>query len=58
MHKVITLPFLAGILSMNLTACAEMATLPVDAGTGPKPKVFPGLDFLGRCLVNQAGRSE
>ena len=34
-------PLLIGVLALALTACSEVATLPVSAGTGPQPLLPP-----------------
>jgi glucose/arabinose dehydrogenase len=37
MHTPISFSLLAGLLMLNLAACGEMATLPENAGVGPRP---------------------
>src|SRR3990172_6445294 len=41
MHKPITFSLLAGLLMLNLAGCGEMATLPENAGFGPRPALPP-----------------
>ncbi|MDP3636016.1 MAG: sorbosone dehydrogenase family protein [Azonexus sp.] len=37
---------LIGLLALSLTACSEMATLPVSAGSGPQPTLPPPLQTM------------
>jgi glucose/arabinose dehydrogenase len=37
MHKPIAYALLAGFLTLNLASCGEVATLPENAGVGPRP---------------------
>ncbi|MES2536219.1 MAG: sorbosone dehydrogenase family protein [Pseudomonadota bacterium] len=39
MRRTIAPCMLVGVLTISLAACAEMATLPVEAGMGPTPKL-------------------
>jgi glucose/arabinose dehydrogenase len=39
MRKSVTPALLVAVLAISLVACAEMATLPVEAGMGPAPKL-------------------
>jgi glucose/arabinose dehydrogenase len=37
MHAAVTSHLVVGLLALNLAACSDMATLPVEAGIGPQP---------------------
>ncbi|MBC7944445.1 MAG: sorbosone dehydrogenase family protein [Burkholderiales bacterium] len=39
MHKAIAFPMLAGLLAVSLAGCGGKASLPVEAGIGPEPKL-------------------
>ena len=41
MHKPVSLLLLAGFLLLNLAGCGDVATLPEDAGFGPRPALPP-----------------
>ncbi len=41
MRKIIATPVLSGLLAFAFAGCAEQATLPVEAGFGPQPKLPP-----------------
>jgi glucose/arabinose dehydrogenase len=41
MHKPIAISLLAGFLTLNLLGCGDIATLPENAGVGPRPDLPP-----------------
>jgi glucose/arabinose dehydrogenase len=41
MHRPITFSLLAGFLMLNVAGCGELATLPENAGFGPRPALPP-----------------